>query len=243
MSTNPANPHRSKKSISTTSHEPPQHLDSQHPNPAPWRPSSHFPNKPPLDNPPKNRRPSKANSDPFIDRFIEEIADLVGGQGGVDAAVLSSMEYAARTSNSSSFSNPAVAAMARSLNPNNPLAAANQSSDDRKTQVMSQLYEIFSKVSNADSKHSGIKTHSYLRQSLPRSYNPPPPKQSSSEPQVRPKFTTNTKYTPSNQYTPKRNSSQNNSSSSHLPPPVSLHTPMASTFGSLPTADSCSAKR
>ena len=82
------------------------------------------------------KRGTKPHSDPFIDRFIEEIADLVGGQGGVDTAVLSSMESAARnpTSSDVSSSNPSLAAMARSLKPSNPLAAADQSSEDRKTQ-------------------------------------------------------------------------------------------------------------
>ncbi|GMH78026.1 hypothetical protein TrST_g10618 [Triparma strigata] len=213
-----------KSSLSSTAassnsqQQPPPHVDGKHPNPKPWKPSSHYPKMktPPAPHNPE-KRTSKPAGDPFIDRFIEEIADLVG-QSGVDAAINSSLEAAKSGTSAPPGSDDQIRKMAKTLGESNPLAAGTENPESRKNQVIGQLYDIFSKVQS--SNQQGTKpppTHQYLRASLPRSYHPPPFKSSSTEP--RPKFTTNVRYTPSNQYTPKRVTSSRDS----LPAPSSLH--------------------
>ncbi|GMI14592.1 hypothetical protein TrLO_g4427 [Triparma laevis f. longispina] len=199
---------------------PPPHVDSTHPNPKPWKPSSHYPRTktPPAPHNPEFKK--KPVGDPFIDRFIEEIADLVG-QTGVDAAINSSLDRPLSSAelNAHPESDDQIRRMAKTLGEGNPLAAGTENAETRKNQVIGQLYDIFSKVQGNQNNSKPLPpTHQYLRASLPRSHHPPPLKPSSSEP--RPKFTTNVKYTPSNQYTPKRLTSTRDS----LPAPSSLHT-------------------
>ena len=142
----------------------PLHLDADHPNPEPWRPSSHYPKKKPLEAghsaTPKRRR---GKGDPFIDKFIEEIADLVGQGGTVEDSI---NLRASRDTASSSMSSMSAVDAVKSTLPSTSMLSGKSSADpeDRKRQVMDQLYTIFSQVSGTGADASPYQPP-----------NPPPP--------------------------------------------------------------------
>ena len=132
---------------STSSSTSPAHLDAQHPNPNVWKPTSHYPRKKSLEAV-KAATPKKDKiSGPLIDKFIEEIADLVSKGDTPDELAVAPAKENPRVRRSSD--GPVVTHSDSDGAPSISLdgGGENQEDDkDRKARVTNQLYRIFSKV-------------------------------------------------------------------------------------------------